>query len=209
MSLAVALYGTERLTEKNISLKEEKISIALGAKGAKMENLNAEQVKRGLECFHLRILNTNLAEKITESEIMAIINALALITSQEQRIKELTEENEKLLTALANYDRQTDVRIAEEYYTAEAYEELREENERLTADKDYWKNRAKESESEYHQAVKRGYNLGAIDYVGSFAERLKAETITIQDHTGKLGSVICVSTIDQIAKEMLEDTNED
>jgi hypothetical protein len=82
--------------------------------------------------------------------------------------------------------------------------ELTEENERLKADKDYWKNRAKESESEYAQAVKRGYNLGAIDYVGSFAERLKAETITIQDHTGKLGSVVLVGTIDQIAKEMLE-----
>jgi hypothetical protein len=85
--------------------------------------------------------------------------------------------------------------------------ELTDENERLRADKDYWKNRAKESESEYDQAVKRGYNLGAIDYVGSFAERLKAETITIQDHTGKLGSVVLVSTIDQIAKEMLEGDN--
>jgi hypothetical protein len=83
--------------------------------------------------------------------------------------------------------------------------ELTEENERLRADKDYWKSRAKESESEYNQAVKRGYNLGAIDYVGSFAERLKAETITIQDHTGKLGSVVLVGTIDQIAKEMVND----
>jgi hypothetical protein len=35
-------------------------------------------------------------------------------------------------------------------------------------------------------------------------ERLKAETITIQDHTGKLGSVVLVGTIDQIVKEMLE-----
>ena len=56
-----------------------------------------------------------------------LVNAISLI-------KELTEENEKLLTALANYDRQTEVRIAEEYYTAEAYEELREENERLRAE---------------------------------------------------------------------------
>ena len=48
-------------------------------------------------------------------------------------IKELTEENDRLSTALANYDRITEERIAEEYYTAEAYEELREENERLKA----------------------------------------------------------------------------
>lgn len=61
-------------------------------------------------------------------------DALALITSQEERIKELTEENERLTTALAKYDLQTEVRIAENYYTAEAYEELSEENERLKAE---------------------------------------------------------------------------
>ena len=83
-------------------------------------------------------------------------------------------------------------------------DELTEENERLRADKEYWKKRAKESESEYDQAVKRGYELGTVDSVRSFAERLKAETITIQDHTGKLGLVVLVGTIDQIAKEMLE-----
>jgi histidinol phosphatase-like PHP family hydrolase len=122
-----------------------------------MENLNAEQVKKALECWasgkpceggvcDLFDASTFTCDRWTGK------NALALITSQEQRIaelteevavkvvtlieldkqiKRLTEENERLVTALANYDRQTDVRIAEEYYTAEAYEELREENERL------------------------------------------------------------------------------
>ena len=65
-----------------------------------MENLNAEQVKKALDQFHHRILNTNLAEKITESEMMAIIDALALINSQEQRIGELAEENERLRAEL-------------------------------------------------------------------------------------------------------------
>ena len=51
--------------------------------------LNREQIIKALECFHQRILKTNLAEKVTESEIMAVINALSLI-------KELTEENERL-----------------------------------------------------------------------------------------------------------------
>ena len=51
--------------------------------------LNAEQIKKALECFHIRILNTNLAEKITETEIMAIVDALSLIN-------ELTEKNERL-----------------------------------------------------------------------------------------------------------------
>jgi hypothetical protein len=103
-----------------------------------------------------------------------IADALALIKSQEQKSKELTEENE-----------------------------------RLRADKDYWKNRAKESESEYDQAVKRGYELGAVDYVKSFAERLKAEieqTPNANEHFIKAWK----SKIDQIAKEMLmEDNNND
>ena len=49
--------------------------------------------------------------------------------------------------------------------------------------------------------------LGTIkaDTIRKMQERLKAETITIQDHTGKLGSVILVNTVDQIAKEILED----
>ena len=47
--------------------------------------LNREQIIKALECCHHRILNTKLAEKVTESEMMAIINAISLI-------KELTEE---------------------------------------------------------------------------------------------------------------------
>ena len=60
-------------------------------------------------------------------------DALALVNSLEQRIEALSEENERILTALANYDRQTELRIFENYYTVEAYEELREEYERLRA----------------------------------------------------------------------------
>ena len=42
------------------------------------------------------------------------------------------------------------------------------------------------------------------DTVRKMQERLKAEAITIQDHTGKLGLVVLVNDIDQIAKEMEE-----
>ena len=61
-----------------------------------MENLNAEQVKKALQCFHQRILDTHLADDIREGEMMAILDALALINLQEQRIKELAEKNERL-----------------------------------------------------------------------------------------------------------------
>lgn len=66
-----------------------------------MENLNAEQVKKALECW----ASGNACEG-SRCELFEISpdtcdrwlgrNALALITSQEQRIKELTEENERL-----------------------------------------------------------------------------------------------------------------
>lgn len=42
--------------------------------------------------------------------------------------------------------------------------------------------------------------------VREMARRLNAEAITIQDHTGKLGSVVLVGTIDQIAQEMIGET---
>lgn len=61
-----------------------------------MENLNAEQIKKALQCFHQRILDTHLADDIREGEMMAILDALALINLQEQRIKELAEKNERL-----------------------------------------------------------------------------------------------------------------
>ena len=164
-------------------------------------------------------------------------NALALITSQEQRIGELTEksknfeqaydcmhsaclelsdkcdrlteENEKLLTALANYDRQTDVRIAEEYYTAEAYEELREENERLRGE------RAKFFEYKHGTLVRNALVLtknkkefddfcGAIkaDTVRKMQERLNERFGT--DSNRVFSNYNIHRYIDQITKEMLE-----
>ena len=71
-----------------------KMPLRFGTGEQKME-LNAEQIKKALDSFHKRILETDLAEKIYETEIVAIIDALALINSQEQSIKELTEENEE------------------------------------------------------------------------------------------------------------------
>lgn len=57
--------------------------------------LKREQIIKDLERFHHRILNSKLAEKVTEGEIMAIIDALSLI-------KELTEENERLKAECEN-----------------------------------------------------------------------------------------------------------
>ena len=42
------------------------------------------------------------------------------------------------------------------------------------------------------------------DTVRKMQERLKADAVTIQDHTGKLGVVVGVGNIDDVAREMLE-----
>lgn len=66
-----------------------------------MENLNAEQIKKALENWVKNYDGNAL-------DFTILCNALALINSQEQRIKELTEENERLRAELtgANKDKQ-------------------------------------------------------------------------------------------------------
>ena len=67
-----------------------------------MENLNAEQVKKALQ-GHIGVVDMRCEKcpynQDNGSEIcidLLMTDALALINSQEQRIKELTEENERL-----------------------------------------------------------------------------------------------------------------
>lgn len=130
-------------------------------------------------------------------------NALALI-------KELTEENERLSTALANYARQTEVRIAEEYYTAEAYDELREENEKLKSigiSKDI----VIESLAEENETLKDNNEHLAVllteaksDTVREFAEKLKKECLVDSGY-----EVLQIGTIDRIAKEILNKNTEE
>jgi predicted nuclease with TOPRIM domain len=70
-----------------------------------MENLNAEQIKKQMQDWSNGICeNACLKGECLNGIIVAcencmpntVRNALALINSQEQRIKELTEENERL-----------------------------------------------------------------------------------------------------------------
>ena len=61
-----------------------------------MENLNAEQIKKALECCNSEhsCIECPYCDDCYDGKVCE--NALALITSQEQRIKELAEENERL-----------------------------------------------------------------------------------------------------------------
>ena len=72
-----------------------------------MENLNAEQIKKALECCTSYCDKDNCPYKTHDIPIacmtMRMVDALALITSQEQKIKELTEENERLRGILLQF----------------------------------------------------------------------------------------------------------
>lgn len=135
-----------------------------------MENLNAEQVKKALECC-IKNQCENCCQCGNWHEqwncmTSLMKNALVLINSQEQRIKELAAENERLKAQ--KYYIHSDGRI-EMIPTVESVK---------------------------------------ADTVRKMQERLKADAVTIQDHTGKLGVVVGVGNIDDVAREMLESKDE-
>ncbi len=150
--------------------------------------LNRDQIVKALECCASDEYICNqcpIDEKIKDDcECGKVVarNALTII-------KELTEENAKLARScteltrkleIANLDIECKERICESYALQYG----------TTADKEVWLKKER------------------ADTVRKMQERLKAETITIQDHTGKLGSVVLVDTIDQIANELLEGSDE-
>ena len=99
-----------------------------------MENLNAEQVKEALECCHTPVASDcnkcgYRGRSVENGEYIGCTNrlikdALALINSQEQRIKELAEENERL--------RELNKQLETDNFNANMnLETVAEENERL------------------------------------------------------------------------------
>jgi 7-keto-8-aminopelargonate synthetase-like enzyme len=150
-----------------------------------MENLNAEAVKKALECCTLGDcypcpygnIGTGCRDKMSE-------DALALITSQEQRIKELTEENERLTKRILIADE--DIKRLRNKVTATI----------ILTDKD-----AERIKTECLEKIELDVKAIKADTVQEFAERLKALLKTdyingTREHA--------LSVIDQIAKEMLE-----
>ena len=146
-----------------------------------MENLNAEQVKKALECCHscneADCKNCGYRQKAEGVEDLyisctnvLIADALALINSQEQRIKELAEENERL-------------RVVADMSDTTLTDALRIVNE-------FCDNRVKRSKA---------------DTVRKMAESIKLEFYREFD---EIIPSIMADRIDQIAKEMLEGENE-
>ena len=129
-------------------------------KGAKMENLNAEQIKKALECC--ANVNCSLCDECPfvpkrdcykgslgcSDELHDV--ALALITSQEQRIKELAEDVERITKQCGEIITECDERDAERL---KQVAELTEENAEVKANwqklKDDYDNNDKEWREAY------------------------------------------------------------
>lgn len=159
--------------------------------------LNAEQIKKALEwCSELRLCvdcpmraEGYFSHSGNACRQALMKNALSLINSQEQRIKELTEERNKVSEKGAEILG----RLEESYLKFEGENiRLTEENERLKAipeqlHKEMSERMVEERKIERKLAVRK------------MQERLK-EMMDIDDPYDSIGR----ATIDRVAKEMLE-----
>ena len=89
-----------------------------------MENLNVEQIKKALKDLMYEAYTTKGAHK----PYLTMRDALALITSQEQRIKELEAETERLESLCVSKD----IIIGD---LSKENERLKEDNEIATAER--------------------------------------------------------------------------
>lgn len=150
-----------------------------------MENLNSEQIIKALECC-VNVGGYRDAQYCNEcplhEERCALLlpqNCLALITSQEQRIKELTEK--------FNAGNKEYIRLDNEYRSLNAkYIKLTEENERLRA-------MTHMLDEEYTETAKRFYKKGVTD----MKERIEALFPSDKKYT-----TISIFTLVQSAKEL-------
>ena len=179
--------------------------------------VNTEQIIKALECFHHRILKSKLAEKVTEDEITAIINAIIIIKEQQKELTfcydKLTElEKECLGLSLHNITLKR-----EKKYLRESLADEREHKEDMAVSE----LKAKIEELEKGELCKAFtfnkktidniYTEAKADTVKKMQERLKQyiDVGHYREPTEKCFSELDVANIiDRIAKEMLEEQND-
>lgn len=194
-----------------------------------MENLNAEQVKKAYEHCITKVNCKGCPCWCEDKKCTRREDTLALITSQEQRIKELTAEIEVLKADRDNYKEWYFKAVGEVKQLTEDYKSLdmelrtantdlhatrteltrvQEDNERLRAENEALAiSEVKECEISqmlvYRIRDKHPAVMAVIsDTVRKMQERLKAkaEPMPMYSHL----KIVYTSDIDQIAKEMLE-----
>lgn len=204
-----------------------------------MENLNAEQIVIEIQGL-IKALKANNGWWENRGRggwfnHDILVDAVAVITSQEQRIKELTEENEAWQKQLIS----TKEQAGKAYYDlACEVEDLRAENERLRgvgipdnevyirlsdakhAIMEYACNQtvSKYASAEICKAVRNGAEgaMNELDYitpvkVAPIADTVREMQERLYDLIADADDVnpVSYSQIDQIAKEVLEGTNEE
>ena len=157
--------------------------------------LKRDEIVKALECCidtKWRCEDCPYFNKGEDSMEVLMTDALSLIN-------ELTEENDKLASALAEYDYKTTLRISEEYVTADAYEELREENEKL-------KKRLKATN---YMITPDGRieMIPTVESVKSDTVREMRKEIEARCIKGGIYPAFVRSTIEQIAREMIGGEN--
>lgn len=191
----------------------------------KMENLNAVQVKMALERCTSGEGCGDCPRELSYGGCFrqVMINALALINSQEQRIWELTEENSEIIKSWnklkESHESACEKCRAEFKELTEENQRLRAENKTLTNDSEELKNKIQEVEfteeeidllDEYTRLLNEGirdakavtvqkYKSAIIEYYS------KPKYQPTKEHPIKHTQIECLfAVLDQIAKEMLE-----
>ena len=176
--------------------------------------VNTEQIIKALECFHHRILKSKLAEKVTEDEITAVINAIIIIKEQQKELTfcydKLTElEKECLGLSLHNINLKKENkylrgRLAEEAEIKEdmSVSELKAKIEELE------KGELCKAFTFNKKTIDNIYMEAREETVKKMQERLKENAYTESTITGYRYMVVDIADIDRIAKEMLEEQND-
>ena len=175
--------------------------------------LNAEQIKKALECCAANDGCVGEECPYYSNCIFGITriykDALALINSQEQRIKELAEEIKDLTETV-----EVRGKVVEQLQILT--NEIEEDNRKLTEENEQLRNRVvcnvvipdeklEEIKNECLERVELDIKAIQTDTVRKMQERLKAASHIESTITGYRYSVVDVAEIDQIAKEMLGD----
>ena len=177
-----------------------------------MENLNAEKIKKALEfCKSPKLTKCDGCPREQEDgHCMYRLNedALSLINSQEQRIKELTEENERL-RGVGIPDNEVYIRLSDAKHAIMEYAC----NQTVS----------KYASAEICKAVRNGAEgaMNELDYITPVKVAPIADTVRKMqerlmecfnnevEHLAMYTEAQVIFTIDQIAKEMLEGANEE
>ena len=171
-----------------------------------MEN---NDIKKALECCANRQMSCNNCPYVHEdtaddgscAEKMEA-DALALINSQEQRIKELTEENEAWQKSLITQKENADKAY---YELACEVENLRTENARYEAENhaefNKWMKLEEATKRHHSELFEEAKIAVKEDTVRKMQERLSEAFKHYPQRCGKC----CKEKVDQIAKEMVED----